>query len=156
MKVSENAIALIKKFEGFSPRLYTCPAGKLTIGYGHVVFADAEIFKYRNGISEFEASTLLLQDCQTVENFINKNIKLDYQSEFDALVSLLFNIGIDRFKRSKAFDLLKKKDYGAAAFQMFDKVEGFVKVNDKPIAGLVKRRDEEYKLWFKDYARFGT
>lgn len=153
MKVSENAIALIKKYEGFSHRMYTCPAGKLTIGYGHVVFADADKFKYKDGISEFEANKLLIDDCKIVENFINNNIKLDYQSEFDALVSLIYNVGINKFKKSKAYELLKKRDYGAAVFQMFDEKSGFVRVDVKILPGLVKRRQDEYKLWFKDYVR---
>ena len=37
MKPSDVAIALIKRFEGFCAKVYTCPAGKPTIGYGHVV-----------------------------------------------------------------------------------------------------------------------
>lgn len=153
MKVSENAIKLIKEFEGFSSKLYRCPAGKLTIGYGHVVFGDAEIFKYKSGISEFEASQLIKQDCLRFEEFINTKLKVDYQSEFDALVSLLYNIGIERFKRSRAYTLLKARDFGAAVFQMFDAKEGFVKCDDKILKGLVARRQAEYELWFKDYAR---
>jgi lysozyme len=133
--------------------MYTCPAGKLTIGYGHVVFADADKFKYKDGISEFEANKLLIEDCKLVETFINKNIKVDYQGEFDALVSLIYNIGIDRFKKSKAYELLKKGDYGGAAFQMFDEKTGFVKVDTKTLPGLVKRRQEEFNLWFRDYDR---
>jgi len=32
---SEQAITLIKSFEDYRPRAYICPAGQLTIGYGH-------------------------------------------------------------------------------------------------------------------------
>ena len=35
MKVSEKGLAIIKKYEGCRLTAYVCPAGKLTIGYGH-------------------------------------------------------------------------------------------------------------------------
>ncbi len=38
--VTDEGLALIKRFESFSPTIYTCPGGWPTIGYGHVVKAD--------------------------------------------------------------------------------------------------------------------
>ena len=35
MKTNTKGLDLIKQFEGFIPKAYLCPAGKLTIGYGH-------------------------------------------------------------------------------------------------------------------------
>jgi GH24 family phage-related lysozyme (muramidase) len=35
MRVSQKGIDLIKKFEGLRLTAYVCPAGVLTIGYGH-------------------------------------------------------------------------------------------------------------------------
>lgn len=35
MRTSQNGIDLVKRFEGFSPVAYLCPAGVWTIGYGH-------------------------------------------------------------------------------------------------------------------------
>lgn len=37
MKISQKGLDLIKEFEGFRGSPYRCPAGKLTIGYGHVI-----------------------------------------------------------------------------------------------------------------------
>ena len=34
--VTDEGLALIKRFEGFEPEIYICPAGWPTIGYGHV------------------------------------------------------------------------------------------------------------------------
>ena len=44
MNISQKGIELIKKFEGFSNTPYRCPAGKMTIGYGHVIQAEREKF----------------------------------------------------------------------------------------------------------------
>ena len=49
--VSEDGIALIKRFESFSASIYTCPAGYPTIGYGHVV-KERESREYASGIDE--------------------------------------------------------------------------------------------------------
>jgi lysozyme len=37
MKTSQTGIDFIKKYEGFSAKIYLCPAGKPTIGYGHLI-----------------------------------------------------------------------------------------------------------------------
>ena len=42
MKISEQGLALLKQSEGFSATPYICPAGKSTIGYGHVIISGEE------------------------------------------------------------------------------------------------------------------
>ena len=37
MHISDKGLALIKRFEGFSPDVYVCSGGRRTIGYGHVI-----------------------------------------------------------------------------------------------------------------------
>ncbi|NBO19656.1 MAG: lysozyme, partial [Proteobacteria bacterium] len=39
MRLSDEGVALLKEYEGFSATAYRCPAGKLTAGYGHVLLA---------------------------------------------------------------------------------------------------------------------
>ena len=46
MKVSEKGLAIIKKYEGCRLTAYVCPAGKLTIGYGHT----KGVKKYRTDV----------------------------------------------------------------------------------------------------------
>ena len=52
--MTERCIELVKKFEGFVPHIYKCPAGLPTIGYGHVVTKN-EFEKFKNGITKEEA-----------------------------------------------------------------------------------------------------
>ena len=55
-RLTQNGLDLIKLFEGFSRTVYFCPAGYLTIGYGHVV-KDDEAFSAE--INEAQAEELL-------------------------------------------------------------------------------------------------
>ena len=150
MKTTNEGYNLIKEFEKFEPRMYHCEAGRLTVGYGSRVYTDAEIFKYKDGISEYQATELLILHCEKLEMFINKYFKLQTQSQFDALISLLYNIGVSNFKDSNAFKLLQQGDYDKATIEMFDNKKGFVKCIGKVLKGLVRRREAERKLWYKD------
>ena len=49
--ITRDGLDLIKRFEGFSPTIYICPAGYPTIGYGHVV-RDDERAIFADGIDE--------------------------------------------------------------------------------------------------------
>lgn len=114
MRIGEKGLALIKEFESFVSFPYTCPAGKLTIGYGHVVLQDEEFTK----ITPEEGEKLLINDCAIAENCINKLVKVELnQNQFDALVSFVFNVGRENFFASTLLKQLNKKDYNEAAEQ---------------------------------------
>ena len=104
MKISQQGIDLIKAHEGLRLRAYLCPAGKWTIGYGHTRTAQPGIV-----ITEAEADKLLLSDISVAEACVNGQRLMLSQGMFDALVSLVFNIGCRRFKTSTL--LLKIKGH---------------------------------------------
>ncbi len=62
--ITQNGIDLIKRFEGFSAKVYICPAGYPTIGYGHVVKPHED---FSAGINEAQGEELLRQDAQIAE-----------------------------------------------------------------------------------------
>lgn len=64
-----NRLNLIKRFEGFSPTIYICPAGYPTIGYGHVVLAY-EQDQVATGITQAEATELLRKDVRIAERAV--------------------------------------------------------------------------------------
>lgn len=140
MNLSPEGIKFLQTFEGC--RLASYPDGtnadgsvKWSIGYGH----NGRGVGPNMTITQRKADAFFLDDIAWAEAAVNK-VKVDLeQHEFDALVSLVYNIGEPKFKTSTVLKKLNKDDrQGAAdAFLLFNKFEG--KVND----GLVKRRAEE-------------
>lgn len=144
MRVSQKGIDLIKKFEGLRLLAYVCPAGVLTIGYGHT---GADV-KPGMRITEEEAEKLLWKDTesaqQTVSSFVS--VKLN-QNEYDALVSFTFNVGPTAFVNST---LLRLLNHGAERKIVASEFARWVKAgNNQPVPGLVRRREEEKKLFLE-------
>lgn len=82
--VTQDGIDLIKRFEGFSPTVYICPAGYPTIGYGNLVRGSEQ---YKQGITETEAEELLGRDVHTVEHAVLRLVYVPLtDGQFDALV----------------------------------------------------------------------
>lgn len=144
MRVSQKGIDLIKKFEGLRLIAYVCPAGVLTIGYGHT----GTDVKPGMKITEEEAERLLWRDTesaqQTVSSFVTAQIN---QNEYDALVSFTFNVGPTAFVNST---LLRLLNHGADRKVVAGEFGRWVKAgDDKPVPGLVKRREEEKRLFLE-------
>lgn len=92
MKTSSSGIEFIKSFEGLSLKPYK-DANGYSIGYGHFIMPDEQYLM--SGISENVANALLEQDIKKAENIVNSRITYPLnQNQFDALVSLAFNIPI--------------------------------------------------------------
>ena len=140
MKTSDKGIGLIKRFEGLRLKAYLCPAGKPTIGYGHT-----KDVKLGDVITEKEAEQLLLEDLIVVENEINKHNLDINQNQFDALVSFVYNVGVGNFRTST---LLKKIKTDPNDKTIANEFKRWVYSNGKKLPGLVKRREEEAKLYF--------
>jgi lysozyme len=146
MKTSERGIQLIKQFEGFSPAMYVCPAGKRTVGYGHVVL-PGDILSLP--MTEEAAHKLLLKDLERFEFAVNTVVKVPLsQEQFDALVSLVYNIGENALSGSTLLKKLNAGKYREAAAQ-FDR---WVHSNKKKLPGLVKRRAAEKALFLEGTA----
>lgn len=145
MKISSTGLDLIKRFEGFEPKAYLCPAGVLTIGYGstgkHVTRGQT--------ITQAEATALLAKDVVRFENAVNKLGVTLTQNQFDALVAFVYNVGEGSFNASTLVKRLKAGDMvGAAAqFGVWNKarVKGVLTV----LNGLTRRRAAEAALFRK-------
>lgn len=103
-KLSREGLLLIKSFEGFRPRAVARRDGTLVIGYGHTQSAREGI-----EISEAEAELLLLHDLLPVVRFLHTQVRRTLtQNQFDALVSFIYSIGIERFERTDILGLLRR------------------------------------------------
>ena len=140
MKVSSKGLELIKEFEGFSSVAYLCSAKKATIGYGNTFWEDGTPVKIGDQITKERAETLLKH---VVDNFsvaVEVDIKIEVtQNQFDALVSLAYNIGLGAFKNSTLLRQLNRGNFVGASneFLRSNKSTG------KPLLGLTERRERE-------------
>lgn len=144
MKISENGISLITKFEGFSAKPYICPANYLTIGYGHVILDDD---LYMGAVlTKADALELLKKDCVRFEKAVLRLISVPLsQSQFDALVSFAFNLGAGALQRSALRMKLNRGEYFDASLEFLKWVRGGGKV----LSGLVRRRKAERELFLR-------
>lgn len=139
LRTSHAGIALIKCFESFCATVYRCPAGKPTIGYGHVVLPGEQF----GTITEAEAIELLRRDLAIAEAVVRRLIIVSLtQSQFDALVSFTFNAGQGALEKSTLRRRVNQRDWPKAASELRRWVHGAGKV----LPGLVRRRDEEVAL----------
>jgi lysozyme len=144
-RISQKGIDLIKRFEGLKLKAYVCPDGVWTIGYGHTRTAFAGM-----KITEAEAERLLLEDLKNFEAAINSLVIDITQGQFDALCSLVFNIGIYAFEESNTRRMIISNPNNpaiAGAFRSWRR--------DRPVSeggvilpGLVARREAEIELYF--------
>ncbi len=143
MKASEACYDLIRKSEGLRLKAYLCPAGKLTIGYGHTgvgVFSGMEITKEI-------AETILKGDVEHFEDEVN-SLKLNLkQGQFDALIDFCFNLGFGALEGSTLLKKLRAGDPAGAALEFGKWVNATVGGKRIALPGLVARREVERKLF---------
>jgi lysozyme len=100
-----NLVNQLKRHEGFVPTPKPCPAGFMTIGYGHNCDAHQDLDKYQGRIvSETEAHNLLLRDISEVMTSLTKSYKLfPVLSEIQqcVLINMAFNLGIEGLLKFK-------------------------------------------------------
>ena len=146
MNTSQAGIELIKKYEGFKAAPYYCPAGKLSIGYGHVIDSSRE--RFNSPITEADAERILSSDLKATETTIAKGVQVPLsQGQFDALTSLVYNWGSGNFLKSKGLKRLNNLDYSGAAIEFFSRDKGVVNIAGKFSQGLYNRRLAELELW---------
>ena len=145
MKTSNTGINLICGFEGLRLKAYDDGVGVWTIGYGTTVINGVKVKKGDTCTIE-QAKSYMAQDLKKFESAVNTAVKVPLnQNQFDALVSLTYNIGIGAFKDSTLLKKLNAKDFKGAAAQ-FDR---WNKGGGKVMQGLVNRRAKERNLFEK-------
>lgn len=150
--ISKEGLNLIKKFEGLHKvqdgkiHPYVCPAGVLTQGYGSTKGVKTGVIWTKE-----QASDVLMQDVNDHADAIYKNVKVSLtQSQFDALVSFVFNLGEGAFKSSTLLKKLNKElmDEVPSEFMKWNKA----RVNGKltPLKGLTRRRTAEAAMFSQE------
>ncbi|WP_333666453.1 lysozyme [Acinetobacter guillouiae] len=144
--VSPQGVDLICGFEGLELKAYDDGVGVCTIGYGTTIYPHGKAVQYGDTCTIEQAKNYMQYDLRRFEQAVSAavNVPLN-QNQFDALVSLSYNIGIGAFKNSTLLKLLNATDYHAASHQF----DVWIKAGGKTVQGLVNRRAVEKTLFLK-------
>lgn len=116
MRTSATGRALIEAREGRRLSAYRDSMGVLTIGIGHTGRMSPPSVMPGMTISEAQCDAMLAADLAPVEEAVNTAVRVPLsQNEFDALVSLGFNIGTPALRRSRVIAQINRGDFAAAA-----------------------------------------
>mgnify|MGYP003382593463 CR=1 FL=1 len=142
MNISPAGITLIQAHEGLRLTAYRDPVGIWTIGYGSTGGV-------RRGmtITRDQAVLRLYHDVDDAEATVNNRVTVPLsQSQFDALVSLVFNIGGGAFRKSTLLQKLNAGDYAGASNEFMR----WIKAKGRVLGGLVTRRAAERALFLSE------
>jgi len=141
--ISEDGLELIKAYEGFRPVETVLVSGQKVIGYGHsYVLGEASL------LTQKKAEEILKADIAPIEKIINHIVHAPLsQGQFDALVSLAFNIGIDAFSESNVLHYLNNGQPLAAATGFDEWRKSIIAEKTYVIDALVRRRTAEKALF---------
>ena len=144
MSVSNKGVDLICEFEGKRLVAYDDGVGVWTIGFGTIKYPNGVRVKKGDTCTLEQAKEYMRHDLIEFEYTVNSSVRVPLnQNQFDALVSLAYNIGSSAFKSSTLVKKLNTGDYQGAA----DQFNVWVNAGGKRMQGLVSRRDRE-KLLF--------
>ena len=139
MRISEDGIALIKRFEGVCLESYLDSVRVWTIGFGHV-----QGVKEGDTCTADQANEWLKEDVHRAETCVAQSVSVDLtQGEFDACVSFIFNLGCGAFLGSTLLRYINdgRMDDASLEFRRWCHAGGV------ELAGLVKRREAEAALF---------
>ena len=155
LNFSQNGLDFLKGYETEIKRngkhvYFNDGYGYCTIGYGHLIngkrSCDNIVIpdRFKNGLTDEEANKLLFQDVQRISNLVKSRVTVNlYQYEFDALVSLAFNVEASVGPDSTLLRKLNSQDYEGAANEFKNwRIAGGVVA-----PGLVKRRAQETEIF---------
>lgn len=158
MQTSDNGMNLIKNSEGFRGNAYPDPAtgGRpYTVGHGTTVYPSGMPVKLGDKVTEQQADSYLRNDVKKFESAVSNAVKVKLtQGQFDALVSIVYNVGpgsksksgIIQLKDGSPSTLLRKLnagDYAGAA----DEFMKWVSPGSSVEKGLRIRRAAERALF---------
>jgi len=145
MHISEAGKDLIKEFEGCRLKAYDDGVGVQTIGWGRTTNVSPG-----DTCTQEQADAWFDAEVEEFANYISLALQVAVsQNEFDAMVSLAYNIGTTAFVRSTLLKKLNARDFKGAAEQ-FDR---WNQAGGSPMAGLTRRRAAERKLFEKPYTQ---
>ena len=149
MKISKQGLELIKGFEKFMAKPYIDAVGKPTIGYGNTYYLDGQKVTMQDSPLTEAQATILLETIfdKDFAKFIPQNVN---QNQFDAMASLIYNIGAGAFNGSTLRKKVIANPNDLSIEQEFWKWnKGRKNGQLVELRGLTIRRKKESELYFK-------
>ena len=151
-KIPQQALDLIKEFEGFVAKAYYDPLTKalpITIGYGSTRRRDGTRFVIGNTVTQAEAEDLLAYQLET--DYIPSLSKIPYWNEMNnemksALISFGYNLG-SGFYNSSDFGTITRHLKDKLWKNIPDALMLYVNPGTNVTEGLRRRRKSEGTLW---------
>jgi len=155
VKISEDGINLVKKFEGLHRvqpdgmvSAYRCPAGKYTCGWGATRGVRSGT-KWTKEYCEMRLIEDLAEHSKAVKKYVQVPLS---QGQFDALTSFVFNLGEGNFRSSSLLRLLNQGKYDDVPEQIMRWNKARVDGKLTPLKGLTRRRAAEAAIFSRDAA----
>jgi lysozyme len=147
MKMTDEGLALIKRFEGLRLDAYRDAVGIWTIGYGHTSLAGAPKVTAGLKLTEIEAHEILTRDVEVFAKGVQQAVTIELTDlQFSALVSFAFNVGLSAFKRSSVLAAVNSRDFDAVPRRLIL----WTKAGGRVLPGLVRRRAAEGALFVSE------
>lgn len=138
LAISGACIVNIALNEGYRGDAYKDAVGVPTVGYG-----ETKGVTMKSKTTPDRALVQLLSSANSHADDIRQCIKVPlHQHEFDAYVSLAYNIGAKNFCRSTLVKKLNTRDYPGACTE----IRRWNRAGGKVLPGLVNRREKEYRM----------
>jgi lysozyme len=138
--INDAGLSLIREFEGLRLEPYYDVAGKLTIGYGHLI-RNGEKF---DTITQAQAIELLKQDVLSTEVCVERWVRVSLtDNQFGALVCFAYNVGVTAFYKSSLLADLNGGHYDRVPAHLLS----WDHAGGREVEGLKRRRTAEGNLW---------
>lgn len=149
MRISEDIVNFVAKWEGYRETAYKTPGDRWTVGYGQTYINGTAVIEGQT-LPEPQARKYLQQDLQNIVNFLAEHAPKATQQQLEAVASLCYNVGLSAFCRSATYQLFVEGANIADRFLLWDKFNG------KSSKGLHNRREAERALYLTNNTSKGV
>lgn len=148
LSISTKGVDFIKGWEQLGLKPYDDSEGYCTVGWGHLIAKksctalanDPALKPFKGGVTQAQADAMMREDIQQTEDIVKARVQVPmFQQEYDALVSLIFNLG-GFSKCPKLLSKLNTRDYSGCC-------DEFADITNGGTSGLVKRRKAEMNIF---------
>ena len=141
MTTTELLLEKLMEMEGLRLEAYKDAAGVPTIGYGHT-----KDVRMGDHITAYWAKEMLREDIEAAEWQVKELQVVRNEAQLDALTSFVFNLGIERLKKSTLLKVIRE---GGSMQQIRREFKRWVYAGGKKLKGLERRREWEARRFFE-------